>query len=147
MTEDTSKRAKRLVTFRELQRERASREVLVARAARESAADALRSHEALVQDEAKSAQADNGTARTAEEIQLAIACVEALRAELENKREVLRNSERALGTKSKALLATHKKVQQMERLKEQAVIETHQMEKKREQSEIDDLAINRKARR
>ena len=146
MADNMEKRARRLVTFRTLQRDRASREVQTARQAKESAETHVRNSEETVRREAEAAQEISEWTRTPEDIQLALACVDAARAELSAKHQTLKNAEKHLGAKSKLLLATHKKVQQMEALKQRAAMAARTHEKKREQAEIDDLATNREAR-
>jgi flagellar export protein FliJ len=147
MSEYNEKRADRLVMFRKLERELASRDVENARNAAKVAESAVNVQKEQVADESKRAQESNSLPVSPEDIQLALACVEAARRELELKMTVLKKTEKELHTKSKALLSTHRKVEQMEALKNSATSAAKIQQKRREQAEIDDLAVNRKARR
>ena len=145
MTEKKEKRAERLVKFRKLERDRASRALENARAARESAQHAVEIQKEMVETEAE--RVNSSTKPTSPEAyQLALACVEATRFDLQTKLEILKNAEKQLNSKSKALLVTHRKVQQMEALKNKAVSDAKTIEKRKEQLDIDDLAANREAR-
>lgn len=146
MADIKQKKADRLMAFRKLQRDKASREVHNAQSAKESAQRAVSSQEELIETESEKAQSGSHPASVLD-IQLALAVVDALRIDLENKKQLLENADKTLGEKSKALLSTHQKVQQMEALKERAKAVADKEEKKKEQAEIDDLANSREARR
>ena len=147
MADIKSKRAERLVAFRKLQRERASMEVENARTAMDTASRAVEAQKELIETEAKNAQSGSQTPSSPLDLQLALAIIDALRADLINKSEILSRAESTLDEKSKALLVTHRKVQQMEALKDMAAAKAEKEEKKKTQAEIDDLANSREARR
>ena len=145
MSDIKQKRAERLIAFRKLQRDKASQEVHNAQAAKESAENAVRSQEDLIESEAERAQADRSPS-SALDMQLSLALVDALRIDLQSKYQLLKNAEKNLGEKSKALLLTHQKVQQMEALKKSAKLAAEKETRQKEQAEIDDLANSREAR-
>jgi flagellar export protein FliJ len=121
-------------------------EVHTARTAKENAKRAVDTQKELLQKESQQAQDNDNNPISSLDLQLALAVVEAVRADLASKTELLKRAESALGQKAKALLATHRKVQQMESLKDKASMETQKAAKRKEQAEIDDLATNREAR-
>lgn len=147
MAESDPKKAERLVSFRKLERERASMEVMSARAAVTSAEGAVRDQEQLIEKEAVDAALDRGEAVRPEDIVLAFACVDAARHDLKQKKTTLASAEKTLGQKASVLLSAHKKVRQMEALASAAETRQKQIAKAKETKEIDDLAIHREARK
>jgi len=147
MTDSDPKKAKRLVSFRKLQRERASMEVVTARAAVHRAENAVKDQEQLIEKEAEDACPSRGECVRPEDLVLALACVEAARSDLNQKKSNLAAAEKQLGVKAGVLLAAHKKVRQMEALATAAETAHKQQAKSKETKEIDDLAVNREARK
>lgn len=147
MAQSDPKKAERLVSFRKLERERASMDVQSARAAVTSAEHAVQAQEQLIEKEAAEAVPGAGEAFHPEDLVLAFACVDAARLDLTTKKSTLASAEAKLGQKASVLLSAHKKVRQMEALATAARTAQQQIAKTKENKEIDDLAINREARK
>ncbi len=147
MAETDPRKAARLVAFRKLERERASREVHAARAQVVSAQQAVETQEQVIEKETSNIPTGDGRSVHPEEMSLALACVEAARNELTNKVGFLKNAEQQLGVQSAKLLLVHKKVRQMEALKAQAEEMRNKAARNKETREIEDLAQNREARK
>ena len=147
MSDHNLKQAKRLVSFRKMQRDRASLEAASARRIVEKALDEVSTQEKRVADESDNLPANRGETVRPEDASLDLACIEAERSDLSLKRAALRSAEQTLGQKAGMLLAAHNKVRQMEALETAAKIAQKQVAKKKETKEIDDLAINKEARK
>ena len=147
MVEHNLQQAKRLVSFRKMQRDRASIEAASARRAAEKAKDEVSTQEKRVADESENLPANRGETMSPEDAALDLACIEAERMDLNLKRAALRAAEQTFGQKSGILLAAHNKVRQMEALESAAKTAQKQVAKKKENKEIDDLAINKEARK
>jgi hypothetical protein len=147
MAEHDFKKAERLVSFRKLERERASRELASAGTAVRTAENAIAAQENLIALEVSNLSGEKGERSRPEEMHLALACVEAARLELKQKEELLKKAEESFGQKSQKLLLIHKKVRQMETLQTAARAALKKASKQKENREIDDLAVNREARK
>jgi hypothetical protein len=115
MAETDPKKAARLVSFRKLERERASREVFAAKVALSSAQNAVKAQEKLIEQEASEIPKGNGEVIHPEDMTLVLACIEAARMDLKAKEGLLKNEEQRLGVKTNKLLAVHKKVRPRKR--------------------------------
>jgi hypothetical protein len=147
MAEYDPKKAARLVSFRKLERERASRDVFAARADVSSAKSAVEVQQHLIEQEAAEIPKGNGEVIRPEDMSLALACIEAARLELKVKEGQLNTAEQKLGDKANRLLAVHKKVRQMETLKAAAEEVRNKAAHTKENREIDDMAQHREARK
>jgi hypothetical protein len=147
MADSDPKKAERLVSFRKLEREQASMEVTSARTAMNTAQSAVHAQEKVIDRESDNASAENGEPLRPEDMVLALACLEAERFDLIQKQTLLKNAKDKLGVKAEKLLVTHKKVRQMEILEAAAKSAQQSTAKSKERREIDDLAVNREARR
>jgi flagellar export protein FliJ len=147
MAETDPKKAARLVSFRKLERERASREVFAARAAVDSAQSAVEAQVKLIEQEVSEIPKGGGEVVSPEDMSLALACIEVARLELKTKEGFLNNAQQTLGVQADKLLAVHKKVRQMETLKAAAEEARNKVAHTKETREIDDLAQHREARK
>ena len=146
MVKTDTKRSKKLVSVRELERDRASMDVVSARARSEAANRAVQNQRELIEKEQREALGNSGTIDP-NELQLTWACIEAAQEELKNRESLLEKAEENLQEKSAILMAAHRKVRQMEALLKKVVDEKSKLEGAKEQREIDDLATNREARK
>lgn len=147
MAEYDPKKAERLVSFRKLEREQASIETASAKAAVSTAENAIAAQENLITWEIDNLSGEKGKVSHPEDMHLALACVEAARSELKQKETLLEKAREILGKRSQKLLLAHKKVRQMEALEAAAAAAVKKAAKQKENREIDDLAVNREARK
>ena len=142
-----TKRAKKLVTFREVERDRASLALSLARAKTVSAEEAVNAQLAKLEEEKKLVSLERDNSLSTETMQLILACIEASRDDLREKEAQLNEAEAEVDTKMAALMETHKRMRQMEALLKKAGDTASKSARTKEQREIDDLAINRGARK
>ncbi len=147
MADESVKRVKRLISYRETERDRAGGEVVVSRSHRDKAekgaSDALRVAEQELADITH--RVDRPF--RAEDMHLALSCLAAAKDEVEEKKVVLDKAQENLDEKTRLLVAAHQRVKQMETLCETLKRRHRDEVRKKEQREIDDLAITREAAR
>ncbi len=147
MADESVKRVKRLISYRETERDQAGGEVVRSRSHRDRAEKGA--NEALEVAEQELADITRQVDRPfrAEDMHLALSCLSAAKDEVEEKKAVLGKAQENLDEKTRLLVAAHQRVKQMEALCE-TLKKRHKDEvRKKEQCEIDDLAITREAAR
>jgi flagellar export protein FliJ len=138
-----TKRAKKLVAFREVERDRASMALSHAKAKRVSAEAAVSHQVARLEEERARASLKDDASFQPETMQLILACIEATRDDLTSKEAALRAAEAEVDANAAHLMKTHRQMRQTEMLLERAGEIASKRARDREQRDTDDLAISR----
>ena len=144
---ESTKRVKRLVSFRELERDRAGGVVAASRRRRDQAEEARDSAQDAAEQEITQAVPKVGEPVYATDMQLARGCVDSAKQELEVMEKRLFQAESEFRSKMTMLLEVHKKVKQMENLYQTLRETESRQQNSKEQREIDDLVNTKEGAR
>ncbi|MCP4600075.1 MAG: hypothetical protein GY847_05975 [Proteobacteria bacterium] len=145
MTTDSTKRIKRLISYREVERDKAGVDVSLSKVKRDRAKDAVNNAKQIVENELTEVTNQLDSPFSADDMQIAINCLRAAADEMTTREETLGNAESELNKKTRCLLAAHLRVKQMEVL--QGILQKRRDKeiRSKEQREIDDLVTTREA--
>ncbi|MCP4676908.1 MAG: hypothetical protein GY854_15605 [Deltaproteobacteria bacterium] len=147
MKDGSTRRVKRLISFRESEREKAGGEVGASKSRRDRATSKLENARQIHTDELDKVVNQMGKPFMAEDVHLAIICANEAELDVEDKVEELGRAERELDEKTRLLIAAHNRVKQMGALLK--ILEERREKEARikEQREIDDLVTTRETSR
>ena len=147
MEDSSSKRVKRLLSFRERAREKAGSVVGASKSRRDKAHNKLDNAKQVHTDEIDEVVNQMGKPFMAEDVHLAIICANAAESDVDERVRELGVAEKELDEKTRLLIEAHNRVKQMGELlkimKERREKET----RIKEQRELDDLVTTREASR
>lgn len=141
MSKEAMTKVRRILSFREHQRDRAGSEVIRTRGERDRADEAAKAKQREAEQELDGTRQSIGHPVTADDLLLAISTFQAVVDELTSRQEALKTAEQQLGQKTAQLLAVHRQVQQMETLLETLKSRRKAAAELKEQREMDDLAV------
>lgn len=146
MTNEHIEKLKRLIAFRERQRDLATVEMEAALRREEAAERERVQAEQMLQKELQTFRETVGTSVRPLDLELAVQSAKWAQTELHGKEETVVKHKQMTSEQRSKLLESHKKVKQMEELHKQKKHERNRQLTLTQQSEMDDLAAIREAK-
>jgi len=144
MSNKSANKTKRLISFRERERDEAAAKMAATRTSLNEAKAALESAEESVSQEIEQTRSAVGKPVSAEKLNLTADCAQSAAKEVVQKQGSVREANEALDEDMDKLMQTHTKVKQMELLLEFQQRRNERLIRNKEQSTLDDLSVSRK---